>query len=138
LFLRFRGHAEQEEETKDILNDVAVIFGGEIDPSEKGHAGAGSFENDVWILDGTSSSVSLVQRITSANNYEEGNEDIHSEWPTHRGWASAASIHGSSSFYLFGGLSGDDENPTRLDDLWICTFYWDTTLLCANFHFLLK
>lgn len=93
--------------------DFAVIFGGEIDPSEKGHAGAGSFENDIWIMDGTSHA--LVQRIVPPTK-------DNGDWPIQRGWASAASIDDSAELYLFGGLSGDDDNPLRLDDLWLCTF----------------
>ena len=93
---------------------ICVIFGGEVDPSDKGHAGAGSFEHDLWIVD--VSSGCLIQNITPTT--QVGNH----EWPTNRGWASAASIQGEADFYLFGGLSGDDTNPIRLDDLWRCTF----------------
>ena len=28
-----------------------VLFGGEVDPSDKGHAGAGQFSNDTFCLD---------------------------------------------------------------------------------------
>jgi hypothetical protein len=107
---------KRSDSNESIDSDFAVIFGGEIDPSEKGHAGAGSFENDIWIVDGTSHT--LVQRMTP-QSLMQGNG---SDWPIQRGWASAASIDGSAQLCLFGGLSGDDENPVRLDDLWICTF----------------
>ncbi len=30
---------------------VQVLFGGEVDPSDKGHAGAGQFSNDTYCYD---------------------------------------------------------------------------------------
>lgn len=89
---------------------IALIFGGEVDPSDRGHEGAGGFENDIVILDEKTGA--LKETILSANS---GN------WPGPRGW-SAGDAHedsnGGSQLFLFGGLSGDDENPTRLNDLW--------------------
>lgn len=86
-----------------------VIFGGEVDPSQKGHEGAGGFEQDVVILDGTSGSI--LENIKPS-------EDNDEEWPGNRGWADAT-VHGDT-FYMFGGLAGDDASPVRLDDLWQC------------------
>jgi len=89
----------------------SVIFGGEVDPSDRGHEGAGAFENDIVILDEVTGS--YVTTIKS-----------ESDWPQTRGWSDAASImsdDGSGLFYVFGGLSGDDKNPERLDDLWVLT-----------------
>merc|ERR1719491_610467 len=34
-------------------HNTCMIFGGEVDPSNKGHEGAGHFEQDVVLLDGT-------------------------------------------------------------------------------------
>ena len=87
-----------------------VIFGGEVDPSQKGHEGAGGFERDVVILDGTSGTVIETFQPSSISGDEE--------WPGNRGWADAA-VH-EDTFYLFGGLAGDDASPIRLDDLWQC------------------
>lgn len=82
---------------------VVVIFGGEVDPSDRGHEGAGGFENDIVLLDETTG----VMKETKKS--QEG-------WPETRGWSDAACD--DSHFYVFGGLSGDDANPRRLNDLW--------------------
>jgi len=90
---------------------VSVIVGGEVDPSDKGHEGAGGFENDVVILDGKT--VNYQGNLTMT--------DDNKNWPGQRGWADADVVdqgNGHGFLYLFGGLSGDDENPTRMDDLW--------------------
>lgn len=87
---------------------IASIFGGEVDPSDRGHEGAGGFENDLIILDERTGS--FVQNIVG-----EG------AWPDRRGWSASDSIdlgNGIGELYLFGGLAGDDETPQRLDDLW--------------------
>eukprot|EP00574_Skeletonema_japonicum_P000167 CAMPEP_0201739112 /NCGR_PEP_ID=MMETSP0593-20130828/45602_1 /ASSEMBLY_ACC=CAM_ASM_000672 /TAXON_ID=267983 /ORGANISM="Skeletonema japonicum, Strain CCMP2506" /LENGTH=541 /DNA_ID=CAMNT_0048233361 /DNA_START=263 /DNA_END=1888 /DNA_ORIENTATION=- len=89
-----------------------VIFGGEVDPSAKGHEGAGGFERDVVILDGTSGSV--LENIKPA---VAGGDD-ENYWPGNRGWADATVYE--DTFYIFGGLAGDDVSPIRLDDLWQC------------------
>lgn len=86
----------------------SVIFGGEVDPSEKGHEGAGGFENDVVLLD----------EATSKYLKSEAGDG---EWPERRGWSHGASIddgEGKGQLFVFGGLAGDDANPRRLDDLW--------------------
>jgi hypothetical protein len=92
----------------------AVIFGGEIDPSHKGHEGAGDFENDVVILDeATGKYLETVPGTRTST--------IHAPWPVTRGWSDAASWDsgdGVGHFFVFGGLTGDDANPVRLDDLW--------------------
>ena len=90
----------------------AVIFGGEVDPSDRGHEGAGAFENDVVVLDEKTGSY-----ITSV---KAGTPD--DPWPETRGWSDAAAIdnvNGTGQLYFFGGLSGDDKKPQRLDDLWM-------------------
>jgi hypothetical protein len=89
----------------------SVIFGGEVDPSDRGHEGAGGFENDVVVLDETTGTF-------LASLPAEGGP-----WPQTRGWSDAAAVDngGSGQLYIFGGLSGDDENPERTDDLWVLT-----------------
>uniref|UniRef100_A0A7S4W1K6 Uncharacterized protein n=1 Tax=Ditylum brightwellii TaxID=49249 RepID=A0A7S4W1K6_9STRA len=93
-------------------DNVALIFGGEVNPSELGHEGAGGFENDLILLDGKTGA--LKETIKAA---EEKN------WPEPRGWSDGTSISTADkgrSLYLFGGLTGDDQNPKRLDDFWCC------------------
>lgn len=88
----------------------AIIFGGEVDPSDRGHEGAGGFENDVVVLDGDSGA--YIETIKASTT---------EPWPQNRGWSDGASIttdEGTGHLYLFGGLSGDDANPRRLGDLW--------------------
>jgi hypothetical protein len=92
---------------------VAVIFGGEVDPSDRGHEGAGGFENDVVILD-ESTGTFIATKTKSDNENDE-------PWPETRGWSDATTLDnndGTGSLFLFGGLSGDDDSPRRLNDLW--------------------
>ena len=42
------------------------------------------------------------------------------DWPISRGWSSGSSIS-NEQFLIFGGLTGDDKDPMRLNDLWTCT-----------------
>ncbi|KAL9191288.1 hypothetical protein ACHAXT_000994 [Thalassiosira profunda] len=85
-----------------------IIFGGEVDPSNRGHEGAGNFERDVVLLDGTTGALSEVVKPKSGE-----------EWPEARGWADAT-VGEDGTFYVFGGLAGDDVSPVRLGDLWEC------------------
>jgi hypothetical protein len=87
---------------------VSLIFGGEVDPSDQGHEGAGGFGNDIVILD------------KKTGTYKETIKEVKGTlWPEHCGWSDSAMIDGpSGQLYIFGGLSGDDANPIRLDDLW--------------------
>mmetsp|Transcript_10955 Transcript_10955/g.23710 ORF Transcript_10955/g.23710 Transcript_10955/m.23710 type:complete len:119 (-) Transcript_10955:59-415(-) len=96
-----------------LAKGVAVIFGGEVDPSDRGHEGAGGFENDVVFLDIKSGAVKENIRPSI----------MEAEWPEERGWSDGdAGEIGMSGpcLFMFGGLSGDDKNPRRLADLWQC------------------
>lgn len=93
---------------------VSVIVGGEIDPSAMGHEGAGGFENDVVLLDEKTGAY-MGTTACPRTSVETG------QWPEQRGWADAASHEGSGGvghLYVFGGLTGDDADPKRLNDLW--------------------
>lgn len=88
---------------------VCVLFGGEVDPSARGHEGAGDFANDVVLLD--SKTAAYLGSISAAS----------SDWPETRGWSDGATYDdgkGNSYLYLFGGLSGNDAAPERFKDLW--------------------
>lgn len=92
---------------------VALIFGGEVDPSDRGHEGAGGFENDMVVLD---EKTGVLKETIKSSGLPEG-----TPWPESRGWSDGTSIdhgNGKASLFVFGGLSGDDEKPARLDDLW--------------------
>lgn len=88
---------------------VSVVFGGEVDPSAKGHEGAGGFENDVVLLDETTGNY-----LTTIPQQDD------SEGPETRGWSDGAVSldDNGGTLFVFGGLSGDDAAPKRLDDLW--------------------
>jgi len=88
---------------------ISVIFGGEVDPSAKGHEGAGGFENDVVLLE--ESTGKLLETIPQGNDKNV---------PETRGWSDGAvALSGNGgSLFVFGGLSGNDVAPKRLDDLW--------------------
>jgi len=91
--------------------ELAIIFGGEVDPSDRGHEGAGGFSNDIVLLDERTGALSKVISPDS-------------ESPPPRGWSSGDAVDngdGSGILLLFGGLSGDDKNPKRLDDTWKLT-----------------
>jgi len=89
----------------------SIIFGGEVDPSDLGHEGAGSFENDIVVLNETDGSFLLSSSSSSSV----------SPWPMARGWSDGSAVEwgdGTGSLFVFGGLAGDDATPIRLDDLW--------------------
>lgn len=80
-----------------------VVIGGEVDPSNKGHEGAGDFAGDVVLIDGDNGALLTV--------VEEGEK-----FPA-RGWSDGARL-GSSSLIVVGGLAGNDACPVRLNDIW--------------------
>jgi hypothetical protein len=97
-------------------SNIGIIFGGEVDPSEKRHEGAGGFTNDLVLIDGTTEAI--LDTLMAPQD-----ASLKLSWPEERGWTDGAvyeSKEGTGSLFLFGGLSGDDGNPRRLDDLWVC------------------
>jgi len=96
---------------------MAVIFGGEVNPSDRGHEGAGGFENDIVVLD--ASTGEMVQSDGGILKQEST-----TSWPMNRGWTDGAVLdqEAKTCLYIFGGLAGDDSNPVRLGDLWECDF----------------
>lgn len=86
---------------------TGVLFGGEVDPSQRGHEGAGGFANDVVLI-----SAETGEHIETVPPGEG--------WPETRGWSDGTVVNTADKgmLYVFGGLSGDDANPKRLGDLW--------------------
>ena len=82
----------------ELLPQV-FLFGGERDPSALGHAGAGEFHNDAYVLDLESASWTRVEGGTA---------------PPARGWVPAVAGP-AGSLYVFGGLNNEN---ARLGDLW--------------------
>mmetsp|Transcript_5656 Transcript_5656/g.10086 ORF Transcript_5656/g.10086 Transcript_5656/m.10086 type:complete len:333 (+) Transcript_5656:30-1028(+) len=86
------------------LPPTALIFGGEKTASDLGHAGAGTFNNDLFALD-------TAELIWSKLEPGPG--------PGSRGWADLACPAGEARAVLFGGL---DDSNTRLGDAWELVF----------------
>eukprot|EP00948_MAST-09A_sp_MAST-9A-sp1_P000119 g119.t1 len=89
-----------------------VMIGGELEPSEKGHEGAGMFTNEIVHLDINPKDKSW--KVTKIVPPESLNFST-------RGWFESCVLKykGHSFILTFGGLSGSDENPTRLGDTWL-------------------
>jgi hypothetical protein len=97
--------------------EYLAVFGGEVSPSDKGHEGAGGFENDLLffpIVDASSGTATLDEPISvPLMSTTDSDESI-----VPRGWTMMCqddSVDGR--LVLFGGLSGSDEEPTRLNDV---------------------
>ena len=96
---------------------VSIIFGGEVNPSDRGHEGAGGFENDIVLLNENNGG-QYIQTVTSSQQNNTTGKDL---WPLERGWSDSDSYdnnNGNGQLYIFGGLAGDDKDPKRLNDLW--------------------
>ena len=93
-----------------IGGDLCFI-GGEVDPSAKGHEGAGGFCNTVVLLDGLTG---MPKDAPAGVNEGEGR-------PADRGWADAA-VWPGQGVVIYGGLSGSDADPLRLADTWLYKF----------------
>ena len=85
-----------------------LFFGGEVNPSEKGHEGAGGFTNDVVVLDSDTGLPVPPSQMT-----------VVGPLPRERGWAGAGVFN--DSLVVYGGLSGSDAAPQRLGDVWVCS-----------------
>jgi len=90
------------------IGNYFIISGGEVSASDKGHEGAGDFASDLVVLDAK----------TGRSVHYEFADNVRPDPP--RGWTAMAS-DGSRAF-LFGGLSGNDDAPLRLNDLYLLTF----------------
>ena len=90
-------------------NGKLVLVGGELEPSARGHAGAGNFSDQATVI-----SVQEGQAVVG-DSYQG---------PSPRGWTSGAvwKSQDKDKIVVMGGLTGDDENPVRLGDVWIGEF----------------
>jgi N-acetylneuraminic acid mutarotase len=87
-----------------------IVFGGEVEASDQGHAGAGQFSNDLYCFDAQKQSWHNLQP-TNGND-----DDI--KCPESRGWMAATSIPGRGVI-IHGGVA---ESNDRLGDLWLLEF----------------
>ena len=89
------------------LSGRLVLVGGELAPSGRGHAGAGNFSDQATVLDpGAGAGVRLVGE---------------SQGPRARGWSAGGVWRGQAGerMVVVAGLTGDDNNPVRLMDVWM-------------------
>ena len=80
-----------------------VLVGGELEPSARGHAGAGNFSSQTAVFSYRAGGLKEVGR---------------GEGPPARGWADGAVWRGDR-LVVAGGLTGDDTSPVRLADVWL-------------------
>lgn len=94
-----------------MSNAAAILYHGERDASTLGHAGAGTFWNDVWVLtkDGDD-----ILSGWAWHKVDIGQADV----PEGRGWFPSASWvdpEGNTRVLMFGGLLSSNE---RSGELW--------------------
>lgn len=94
------------------LGQSVFLFGGEVEPSDAGHEGAGGFADDLISLDAATGEPLPVVTLSAAPDGQAPS------MPLARGWAKATAVAPGQAV-LFGGLTGDDVNPVRLDDAWL-------------------
>ena len=89
-----------------------AVFGGEIDPCYKGNESGGGFSNELILIN----DATLEMTTTNPLNDEIGLQ-------LKRGWSSGTSLSNDrkNQLIVFGGLTGTNDNPKRLNDLWIGT-----------------
>lgn len=79
-----------------------LLYGGEVDPSDQGHMGAGAFSSELLALD---TELQTWSRVVAA---------VGDKHPGARGWYAAASF--DNSMLVYGGNSDSND---RLDDIFI-------------------
>lgn len=94
--------------SKSNPNAIALLYYGERDASSLGHSGAGTFWDDIWLLE-------EGERLSwKKASIAEGEET-----PEGRGWFPSASFldeNGETNVVMFGGLLSSNE---RSDELWV-------------------
>ena len=83
-------------------SDWIVVFGGEVDPSDLGHEGAGAYANEVFGLDSSQPHLGWHKLSISGTS------------PSPRGWLASTSC--ASGMVLHGGNAPDNK---RLGDMYI-------------------
>ena len=82
-----------------------LLYGGELEPSARGHAGAGNFSNQAAVFSLGAAAGGLKETWRGSG-------------PPARGWADGAVWRGER-LVVVGGLTGDDTEPVRLADVWV-------------------
>jgi hypothetical protein len=94
-----------------MVGGLVCVFGGEVEESNKGHEGAGGFADDVVVFD------PKLGMISDSLPLAPSSDPV----PCQRGWTAIDAL-GDSGFVLYGGLTGNDESPQRLGDLYVMEF----------------
>lgn len=92
-----------------VIGKYIFIYGGEIDPSDQGHLGAGKFAGEAYALD---------TETLAWTRCDDGPDS--SDHPGPRGWCAFASGHrdGKESLLVYGGNSPSND---RLGDIFLFT-----------------
>jgi hypothetical protein len=85
-----------------VVGSNILIYGGEVDPSDMGHAGAGEFSADTFSLD--------IEK-----NHHLSTITATGHQPCPRGWMASTSL-GTRGLVISGGV---DNSNARLGDLYI-------------------
>ncbi|KAG9448557.1 hypothetical protein H6P81_008522 [Aristolochia fimbriata] len=87
------------------IGKYVFVYGGEIDPSDQGHLGAGKFSGEVYALD------------TETGEWKKWGEAESGDHPGPRGWCafSPARMEGEEGLLVYGGNSASND---RLDDIY--------------------
>ncbi|CAM6020227.1 unnamed protein product [Sphagnum balticum] len=85
------------------IGSKIVLYGGEVDPSDQGHMGAGAFSSEVFAFDTDNLTWSRLEVQAEGGKY-----------PGARGWYAAASF--GDSMLVYGGNSDSND---RLDDIFL-------------------
>jgi hypothetical protein len=87
---------------------LICVFGGEVSPSDKGHEGAGDFTNEVICVPTSEGQLAFKPTIVGVAPLERGWLDCHV----------MSCDENKARIIYFGGLTGDDKNPLRMNDMW--------------------
>ncbi|KAI0699377.1 galactose oxidase [Cerioporus squamosus] len=107
------GFVQFKSPLPELANAVVVVYHGERDASSLGHAGAGTFWDDVWIL-----TKEPNDNISSGWQWQKPDVVADDHLPEGRGWFPPVSWidgHGDTKIVMFGGLLSSND---RSDELW--------------------
>ncbi|KQK07894.1 nitrile-specifier protein 5 [Brachypodium distachyon] len=96
---------------KEKGTEYVVVFGGEVDPSDLGHLGAGKFSAEAFALD---TETGIWARLREEEEDDEGGAERQHPGP--RGWCafSAGELDGRAGMLVYGGNSPSND---RLGDM---------------------
>jgi hypothetical protein len=113
-----QGHADHKPDAADASASCShwchiVTFGGEVAPSDKGHAGAGNFTGAAYCL---APAQSARGGADDSGWHELGAVSHSSDGPGPRGWFACTGVGPAGDLLVHGGLGADNQ---RLGDMWL-------------------